>query len=131
MFRRVTCRTVPLLVALASVASAQTATADSLIQGFDPVRLRRLDAYMQAQVDSSRIGGAVALVLRDGQVVYERAVGWADREARRRMSAQSMFRIASQTKALTSVAIMMLVEEGKLALTNPVGRSSRPTLARP
>jgi CubicO group peptidase (beta-lactamase class C family) len=119
---RVTYRTVPLLIALASVAAAQSPRADSLIHGFDPIRLRRLDAYMREQVDSSRIAGAVALVLRDGQVVYERAVGWADREAGRRMSTGAMFRIASQTKALTSIAVMMLIEEGKVALNNPVGR---------
>jgi CubicO group peptidase (beta-lactamase class C family) len=118
-------RTICLLGALAVLAggaAAQSPRADSLIHGFDPVRLQRIDAYLQDQVDRSRIAGAVALVLRDGQVVYERAVGWADREARRRMSTDAMFRIASQTKALTSVAIMMLVEEGKLALNNPVGR---------
>jgi CubicO group peptidase (beta-lactamase class C family) len=115
-------RTLCLLVGIGSAAQAQSARPDSVTHGFDPMRLRRLDAYMQEQVDSARIGGAVALVLRDGQVVYERAVGWSDREARRRMTTDAMFRIASQTKALTSVAIMMLVEEGKLALNNPVGR---------
>ena len=121
MFVRVTCRTIPLFLAVAG-AGAQSPTADSLIHGFDRARLRRLDAYMQEQVDSSRIAGAVALVLRDGQVVYERAVGWADREARRRMTTDAIFRIASQTKALTSIAIMMLLEEGKIALNNPVAR---------
>lgn len=118
----VICRTICLVVALAGGAAAQSPRTDSLIHGFDPARLRRLDAYMQDQVDSSRIAGAVALVLRDGQVVYERAVGWADREARRRMSTDAMFRIASQTKALTSIAVLMLIEEGKLALNNPAGR---------
>lgn len=122
MLGRLTCRTIPLSLAFASVASAQSARTDSLIHGFDPVRLRRLDGYLQQQVDSSHIAGAVALVLRDGHVVYERAVGWADREARRRMTHDAMFRIASQTKALTSIAVMMLIEEGKLALNNPVGR---------
>ena len=73
---------------------------------FDADRLRRVDTYLQAQVDSSRIAGAVGLVMRDGKVVYQRAVGWADKESGRRMTADAMFRIASQTKALTSVAIM-------------------------
>jgi CubicO group peptidase (beta-lactamase class C family) len=81
-----------------------------------------VDAYLQAQVDSGRIAGVVGLVLRDGKVVYERAVGWADREGGRRMTADAMFRIASQTKALTSIAAMILVEEGKLALNTPVSR---------
>ena len=115
----VTRATLPLLVAFSN-AIAQAP--DSLIQGFDPTRLRRIDAYMQEQVDSNRIAGVVALVLRDGEVVYQRAVGWADREARRPMSTDAIFRIASQTKALTSIAIMMLVEEGTIALNNPVSR---------
>ena len=89
---------------------------------FSAERLRRVDVYLQQQVDSSRIAGAVGLVLRDGKIVYERAVGWADKESGRRMSTDAMFRIASQTKALTSIAIMMLLEEGKVALGNPVSR---------
>lgn len=107
---------------LAAFANASAQAPDSLIHGFDPTRLRRIDAYLQEQVDSNRIAGAVALVLRDGEVVYERAVGWADREARRPMASDAIFRIASQTKALTSIAIMMLFEEGKIALNNPVSR---------
>jgi CubicO group peptidase (beta-lactamase class C family) len=94
----------------------------NLKYGFAPDRLARIDGWMQAYVDSNRIGGAVLLVMRDSNVVYERAVGWADREARRRMTPSAMFRIASQTKGLTSVAAMMLVEEGKLSLSDPVSR---------
>jgi CubicO group peptidase (beta-lactamase class C family) len=55
-------------------------------------------------------------------VVYQRAVGWADKEARRRMTVESMFRIASQTKAMTSAVILSLMEEGKIALSDPVSR---------
>lgn len=85
-------------------------------------RLARIDRLLQQYVDENRIGGAVALVLRDGQPVYERAVGWSDKEAGRRMATNSVFRIASQTKAITSVAILSLVEEGKIGLTDPVSR---------
>src|SRR5512138_551634 len=90
--------------------------------GFDPGRLTRIDSVLQRAVDRSEIGGAVALVLKDGETVYEKAFGWADREANRRMTADAVFRIASQTKALTSVAAMSLVEEGKLSLDDPVSR---------
>jgi CubicO group peptidase (beta-lactamase class C family) len=62
------------------------------------------------------------LVLHDGKTAYERAFGWADRDANRRMTPDAIFRIASQSKALTSVAIMALAEEGKLGLGNPVSR---------
>jgi CubicO group peptidase (beta-lactamase class C family) len=88
--------------------------------GFAADRLARIDRYLQQAVDSNRFAGAVALVLRDGQVVYEKAVGWADKEAGRRMTADAIFRIASQSKALTSVAVMALVEEGKLGLGDRV-----------
>ena len=97
--------------------------------GFAPDRLARIDRFLQQAVDSTRIAGAVALVLRDGQVVYERAVGWADKEAGRRMTADAIFRIASQSKALTSVAVMALVEEGKLGLGDRVSLYL-PTFAR-
>ncbi|MFN2567430.1 MAG: serine hydrolase domain-containing protein [Gemmatimonadaceae bacterium] len=90
--------------------------------GFSAERLARIDSVLQRAVDRGEIAGAVALVMRDGHTVYERAGGWADREAGRRMSPDAIFRIASQTKALTSVAIMALVEEGKLTLNDPVGR---------
>ena len=90
--------------------------------GFDAGRLTRIDSVLQRAVDRSEIGGAVALVMKDGQTVYEKAFGWADREANRRMTPDAIFRIASQTKALTSVAVMSLVEEGKLSLDDPVSR---------
>lgn len=112
-----------ILAVIPAFASAQTPTSrkPGLDNGFAADRLQRIDSYLQQNVDSSRIAGAVALVLRDGKVVYERAVGWADKESGRRMTPDAMFRIASQTKALTSIAVMMLVEEGKIALNNPVG----------
>lgn len=89
---------------------------------FSAERLARVDKLLQQYVDENRISGAVGLVLRDGQPVYESAVGWSDKEAGRRMTADTLFRIASQTKAITSVAILSLLEEGKLNLGDPVGR---------
>ena len=89
---------------------------------FSAERLARVDKLMQQYVDENRIGGAVGLVLQDGRPVYERAVGWADKEAGVRMAPNTIFRIASQTKAITSVAILSLMEEGKLSLTDPVSR---------
>jgi CubicO group peptidase (beta-lactamase class C family) len=89
---------------------------------FSAERFTRLDRLLQQYVDESRIAGAVALVLRDGQIVYERAVGWSDKEAGRRMATNAIFRIASQTKAITSVAALSLVEEGKIRLNDPVSR---------
>ncbi len=90
--------------------------------GFSVERLRRVDALLQRYVDEKRLAGAVALVLRDGQPVYERAVGWSDKEAGRPMAMDTIFRIASQTKAMTSVAVLSLMEEGRLDLADPVSR---------
>ena len=112
------------LVALTSPLAAQPARAPAAraSNGFSAERLARVDRFLQQYVDSNRIGGAVALVLRDGQVAYQKSVGWIDRESRRPMTPDAMFRIASQTKAITSTAILMLVEEGRIALGDPVSR---------
>ena len=102
--------------------SATTVPPARIVNGFDVSRLARIDQALQGYVDRNEIAGAVALVLRDGKPVYERAVGWADKEAGRRMTTDAIFRIASQTKALTSTAVLMLVEEGRIGLRDPVSR---------
>ncbi len=89
---------------------------------FSNDRLARIDRFLQQYIDSGRIGGAVALVLRDGNVAYQHAAGWSDVESHRPVTVNSLFRIASQTKALTTVAILSLVEEGKIGLDDPVSR---------
>jgi CubicO group peptidase (beta-lactamase class C family) len=100
---------------------AATTGARSSAAGFSAERLSRIDAMLQSYVDKNLIAGAVALVLRDGRPAYQKAVGWADKEANRPMRMDTMFRIASQTKAITSVTALQLVEEGKLSLNDPVG----------
>jgi CubicO group peptidase (beta-lactamase class C family) len=88
--------------------------------GMARARLERITPVMQRAVDSGTIAGAVVLVMRHGQVVYQHAFGWSDREAKRPMRPDALFRIASQTKAITSVAVMMLVERGLIRLNDPV-----------
>jgi CubicO group peptidase (beta-lactamase class C family) len=88
--------------------------------GFDAERLARIDRVMQQSVDEGQVAGVVTLVLRQGRVAQAGAYGWADREAGRRMTTDALFRIASQSKAVTSVAVMTLVEEGRLSLGDPV-----------
>jgi len=90
--------------------------------GVAPDRLARIDRFLQQYVDSGRVAGVVALVLRDGQPIYQKSIGWLDRESNRPMTQDAMFRIASQSKAITSTAVLMLVEEGKIALTDTVSR---------
>jgi CubicO group peptidase (beta-lactamase class C family) len=113
-------RPLPTLVSFALAAGTLAAQAPA--PGFSAERLRRIDRFLDSAVAEARIAGAVALVLRDGRVAYQRTVGWADREAGRRMKPDAIFRIASQTKAITSVAVMILFEEGRIGLDDPISR---------
>jgi CubicO group peptidase (beta-lactamase class C family) len=88
--------------------------------GLAPQRAARIDNILQRYTDENRIAGAVALILRDGHPVYEKAFGWSDKEAGRKMSTDTIFRIASQTKAFTSAAVLSLVEDGKIGINEPV-----------
>ncbi len=117
--RRLLCAVTLVVALLAPAPHAQMSSAAAAIDG---VRLSRLDRVLQEYVDEKRIAGAVAMVLVDGKTVYEKAVGWRDREAGTRMTPDSIFRIASQTKAITSVAVLMLAEEGRIGLTDAVAR---------
>ncbi len=118
MRHRLRAATLLLLLATAVISAQQAVIAPSL--NVSTSRLARLDRVLQEHVDTNRIAGAVALVLRDGKPIYERAFGWSDKEAGRQMTTGTIFRIASQTKAITSVAILMLMEEGRLTLNMPV-----------
>jgi CubicO group peptidase (beta-lactamase class C family) len=115
-----------LLLALAALPlaapSAQVSAPASAPEGFAADRLARIDRVFQQFVDENRLGGAVTLIVRDGKPAYERAFGWSDKEAGRKMAPDTIFRIASQTKALTSVAILSLVEEGKIGLGDQAAR---------
>jgi len=68
----------------------------ALRNGFSVERLQRMDTLLDSYVHDGRIGGIVALVLRDGKPVYEHAVGWRDKEAGQKMTMDTIFRIASQ-----------------------------------
>ena len=108
------------LPALIVFGAAVAAAADPSLSP-SPERLATIDTLLQQYVDDNRIPGAVALVLHDGKPVYERAFGWSDKEAGRRMKTDTIFRIASQTKAITSAAILALVEDGKIDVNEAVG----------
>src|SRR5688572_23395659 len=84
--------------------------------GMDPQRLSRIPARMKAFVDKGTIAGAVTLVQRHGALANLEAVGYQDLETRKPMQADTIFQIMSMTKPVTAVGIMILMEEGKLAL---------------
>ena len=85
-------------------------------------QIERLDSVFNAYVDDKRLPGAVILVNRDGQRIHTGVYGFQDMEERIDMSEDTIFRIASQTKAVVSVAVMMLQEEGKLLIDDAVGK---------
>jgi CubicO group peptidase (beta-lactamase class C family) len=95
-------------------------TSDPEALGFSSSRLVRIEAWQQAQVDAGAFSGAVAAIARNGKVAYLRAVGFRDRAKTVPLQPDAIFWIASMTKPVTSVAAMMLVDEGKLDLAAPV-----------
>ena len=88
--------------------------------GLSAKRLARLSATFRQDVERNMIPGAVVLIARAGCIAYAEAFGWRDREAEAPMELDAIFRIASMTKPLTSVAAMILAEEGKLQIAAPV-----------
>ena len=85
-------------------------------------RLIRIDKMLQQGIDSGWIAGAVGFIARDSKIVYYKSLGVKDIEAKTLMHKDDIFRIASQTKAITSVAVMMLFEEGKFLLDDPISK---------
>jgi CubicO group peptidase (beta-lactamase class C family) len=85
-------------------------------------RLERISKAVQKSIDDKRIAGAVTLVVRQGQVAWFKAQGMQDREAGKAMRTDSIFRICSMSKALTSTAVMILYEEGNFLLEDPVSK---------
>lgn len=113
------------LVGISSI-SAQNSSSNNLSIGlpeqsnFSAERLARIDKIVQNYVDSGWINGAIALVARNGKIVYYKGLGYDDKEKKQAMKKDAIFRIASQTKAITSVAVMQQVEEGKILLDEPI-----------
>ena len=90
--------------------------------GMSAERLERLSATLEQYVKDGRMSGNVALIARKGKVIYHKAFGASDIEAGKKMTNDAIFRIASQTKAIVSVAAMILQEEGKLLIADPIGK---------
>ena len=97
-----------------------TATPEEV--GVSSEKVGELSKFMQSLVDDGRIAGGVTMMARHGKVIHLTAVGMADREAGMPMATDAIFRIASMTKPITSAAIMMLWEQGKLGLDDPVSK---------
>ena len=103
-----------------AAASIQTAKPEDV--GFSPERLQRIHDAVARHIDAHDIAGAVTLVARRGRVAHFEAQGMADLDARKAMNKDGLFWIASMSKPITGTAILMLVEEGKIRLTDPVSK---------
>ena len=109
-------------ISLQGVAAGLQAAGAAEDVGFSSARLQRLTATFNADIEQGRIPGAVVLVARKGKVAYFEAMGFKDRDKSLPMQQDSVFRIASMTKPVVAVAALMLLEEGKLALVDPISR---------
>jgi CubicO group peptidase (beta-lactamase class C family) len=109
-----------LLTGPLAAASLQGAKPEEL--GFSPERLARIAQTVERHIKAHDIAGAVTLVARRGRIAQFEAYGYADLASRKPMSKDSLFWIASMSKPITGVAILMLLEEGKLRLTDPVSK---------
>lgn len=107
-------------IVLSRAADLPRADPESL--GFSAERLARIKPVIQREVEKGQYPGAVMLVARNGRIVYFESVGQLDPAGGKPMTRDAIFRLYSMTKPYTSVAIMMLMEEGKLRLTDPVSR---------
>jgi CubicO group peptidase (beta-lactamase class C family) len=110
-----------LLVSMASAQGLPKAKTSEEV-GLSSERLKRISTWMKADIEKGVIPGAVVLIARQGKVAYFEAFGYRDREKNLPMTRDSIFRIMSMTKPFTSLAIMMLAEEGKIQLYYPVSR---------
>lgn len=110
-----------LVAGLSTSAAAWEAVQPEAV-GMSSQRLERLSRELKEYVDDKRLAGVVMLVMRRGQLVYHEAFGERDAEANAQMQRDTIFRIASQTKAIVSTAVMVLQEEGELLISDPVGK---------
>ena len=92
------------------------------LPGISQARIDRIDQMLEETVSSNQVPGLVAMIVKDGKIVYHTAKGLADVPSNSAMAKDQIFRIASQSKAITSTAVMMLWEEGKIGLDDPISR---------
>ena len=120
--RRIASRPLLFLLAAASLAAASLPTCKPEEVGLSTERLQRIHAMVQRHIDAGDVTGAVVLVARKGQIAYLEAQGTMDLETKKPMTRDTMFRMASMTKPVIGTSIMMMLEEGKLTLGDPVSK---------
>ena len=109
------------IIFLVSGCSQNTSTFDlPENQGVSSERIDRIDSYLNKAIKDNQIPGAVALIRRNNKIIYNKAFGYSDVENKIMHSTDDIFRIASMTKAVTSLAVLILWEEGKFNLDDPI-----------
>jgi len=103
-------------------AQTISSVGNSPISGISKDRIAKVDEMLEEAIQSGQVPGLVAMIVKDGKVVYHSAKGFADVGEGKKMEKNSIFRIASQTKAITSTAILLLYEEGKIRLDDPISK---------
>ena len=111
-----------LVATVPSLGAADLPAASPQSQGLSAERLGRVRSLFQAEIDAGRMPGVVVLLARKGKIVQADALGFQDKASGKPMKRDAIFRAYSMTKPLVSVLTMMLVEEGKLQLTDPVSK---------
>ena len=115
--------TIALIVFSAIACNAQTIkTGGAQNSTVDYKKLADIDTLINNYVNRDWIKGVVTIIVKDGQVVQNKAYGFSDAESKKPMQPNSIFRIASQTKAIVSTGILILLDEGKLSLSDPVSK---------
>jgi CubicO group peptidase (beta-lactamase class C family) len=115
-----------LAVGVGSPAFAQPAAGKDAVrssaeaEGMSTERLKRISAWLEKEIEEGKLPGAVVLIARNGKVVYQDTLGMLDKEKNVAMRPDAVFRIASMTKPIVSAAAMMMVEQGRLKLADPV-----------
>jgi CubicO group peptidase (beta-lactamase class C family) len=109
-------------VTIAQPARAPLSEAKPETAGVSAQRLQRLDLFLQKYIDDRQFNGATAIIIRDGKIIYHKAFGYSDMEKKKAMQKDDIFRIASMTKPLISVGAMMLCEEGRFSLDDPISK---------
>src|SRR5262245_37002729 len=118
----------PTLASLLMLATPWAVASDDLPRakpeevGISTERLHRVDEVIRRHIDNRHIAGAVTLVARKGRVVHFEAQGLKDLQAKTPMTRDTLFRMASSTKPVTGVAVLMMIEEGKVRLNDPVSK---------
>src|ERR1700733_6489696 len=111
-----------LAIAIGRPGAGQAESPSTVAASFSREKLHRVGDYIRNEIAAGKIPGAVILIQQHGQPVYFESFGLRDVESRRPMTADSIFRLYSMSKPITSVAAMMLVEDGKLSLGDPLSK---------